>query len=313
MSGQQQQYRNLPAVAAISAAVLALSLGDSLIKALGVSMPLWQLFVLRSLIGLVLLLGIGIATGKAIKQACIPRRPGWTALRSVMLAALWTFYYTAVAKVPLATVSAVAYTSPIFIAVLAVLFKGERLSLIRIAAVLGGFIGVLLVLQPNPATFDPYALLPLLSAILYAGGMILTGTKCAEEDPFCLVVSLVLAFLAVGAGLGIGSLANIGGEGSTFLAQRLLSPWVAVGWVELLAMLGLALSMLVGAMGAAYAYQVGRATTVACFDYLYLVFVVLWGWVFFAERTDFIGIAGIALIVVGGLMTLDRKNGRASD
>ena len=78
------------------------------------------------------------------------------------------------------------YTLPIFITLFAALFIGDRIGLMGWGSVLLGFAGVALILKPTPNGFNGYALLPLVSAILYALTVILTRTKCREEHPLVL-------------------------------------------------------------------------------------------------------------------------------
>ena len=66
----------------------------------------------------------------------------------------------------------------------------------------------------------------------------------------------------------------------------------------------MALAILGGSLGAALAYQIGRPSTVATFDFTYVGFATVWGIVFFAERPDAWTLSGIALIVIAGILAL---------
>ena len=111
------------AVCAILLAVLGLSLGDAVIKSLSAGFPLWQLYVLRSLLALPLLL-----VAARLRRARRPVSPGWVTLRSLLLCTMWIAYYAALPHLPLSAAAAAYYTSPLFITLFAGLFAGERVG-----------------------------------------------------------------------------------------------------------------------------------------------------------------------------------------
>ena len=184
------------AIGAILATSCALALGDAIIKQISTGFPLWQIFVWRSLIAIPVL--IGLAKVRRQRVALLPAAPGWTALRSLMLVVMWVAYYAALPHMPLSAAAAVYYTLPLFITLFAALFIGERVGVTGWVAVLLGFVGVLLILKPQGVDFNLYALLPLNSAVLYAFAMILTRTKCRDESPLVLSLSLNVTFIVIG-------------------------------------------------------------------------------------------------------------------
>ena len=135
------------AVVTILLTALALSLGDALIKLVSTDIVLWQIFVIRSVIAIPAL--VIIIRLQSMTTSLIPRRLGWTALRSVMLTFMWVAYYAALPHVALAVAAAVFYTLPIFIALFATLFIGDRVGPAGWLSVLLGFVGVLLILKPH--------------------------------------------------------------------------------------------------------------------------------------------------------------------
>ena len=185
------------AVCAIIFTVFALSLGDALIKQVSAAFPLWQIFVLRSALAMPVLVLVLRARDPSL--SLMPRNAGWTALRSVMLAVMWIAYYAALPHVALSIAAATYYTLPLFITLLAAVFLGERVGLQGWVAVVLGFLGVLAILKPQGDDFNAYALLPLISSVLYALSMILTRTKCRAESPLVLSFSLNLAMISIGA------------------------------------------------------------------------------------------------------------------
>ena len=289
---------NLPlALFSIILTVLALSLGDALIKLTSSDFVLWQIFVLRSAIAIpVLILLLALSPANSV----LPKAAGWTVARSLMLVVMWICYYMALPHLPLSVAAAGYYTLPLFITLFSALFSKERVSLRGWFAVMLGFLGILLILRPSAEGFNLYALLPVASATLYAFAMILTRTKCRSEHPLTLSLVLNIAFIIVGAVAALAIAAFAPDDRSGFLS----GPWTEMTVENWMAMTLLAASILIGSIGAAIAYQNGPPAMVGTFDFAYVGFAVLWGLVFFANLPDAISIAGISMIVVAGILAV---------
>ena len=286
------------AVVVITLTVLALSLGDALIKFTSGEFVLWQIFVLRSLLVVPVLLVV--LRLRAPEAFAIPPALGWTVLRSAMLVGMWIAYYMALPHLELSIAAAAYYTLPIFITLFSSLLIGDRISFSGWFAVMIGFLGVLLILRPNAEDFNFYALLPLISAVLYALAMILTRTKCQMVHPIILSIALNLSFIVVGTVAAVGILIIAPETRDGFM----WGPWAEMGNAEWLSISLLAIAILIGSVGAAIAYQYGRPTIIGTFDFAYVGFAVLWGFIFFAEVPDLLSIAGITIIVVAGVLSL---------
>ena len=286
------------AVVVILITNLALSLGDAAIKQISADFVLWQIFVLRSVITVPVL--VVILTVR--KVSLMPRHLGWTAVRSLLLTMMWVTYYAALTHLALGLAAATYYTLPIFISLFAALFLGDKIRPLGWVAVLLGFAGVLLILKPQAGGFSGYALLPLSSAIFYALAMILTRSKCRDEHPFVLSLGLNVSFVVVG--LLATALTTIvpSSDGSSFLTGT----WSPMGAMQWLAMALLGVAVIIGSVGAAIAYQVGPPATVAAFDFAYVGFAALWGILGFNEMPDALTLGGMALIVVAGLLAVRR-------
>ncbi|WP_298299171.1 DMT family transporter [uncultured Litoreibacter sp.] len=298
-----QRPDNVPlGVVTIVGTVLALSLGDALIKSLGGSggMGLWQLFAVRSLLAFPVLISGALVFLNRNRLA--PRSIRWITIRSLLLTAMWIAYYLALPLLPLAVAAAAYYTLPLFIVAFAALFGRETVGRSQWVGVALGFVGILLVLRPGGEAFVWAALLPILSAILYALAMILTRTKCRNEHPATLALGLNATFIVVGlAGLLVGWMLPV--EATGFLSTG----WTTMGPKEWRTTAILAGLILVASVGTAVAYQAAPASTVGTFDFAYVGFALIWGAVFFAERPDKIAMAGIALIVIAGVLAVRRS------
>jgi drug/metabolite transporter (DMT)-like permease len=303
------------AIGAILIGVFALALGDALIKKSNASFVIWQIFILRSILTIPLLTFFlkkktplhlsekPPVFWRVLMLGLMPKQLFWTLTRSALLVIMWLLYYMALPKVDLSIAAASFYTLPIFITLFAALFLAERVGLGGWIAVVMGFCGVLLILRPQAENFNLYALLPIISAILYALGMILTRSKCRDEHPMMLSLWMNIVFIFVGI---IASLLIFLFQPTEEIQQSNLflfgdwSPMDVSVWGD---MIILAVALLVGSIGAAIAYQSGPASTIAIFDFGYVAFAIIWGMLFFNETLDFITIIGIIMIVTGGILS----------
>ena len=292
------------AVVAIVFTAFALSLGDALIKQISADLLLWQIFVVRSAIAVPVL--IAVIKSRYQSVSLIPHDVRWTALRSLMLTFMWVAYYSALPNLALSIAAAAYYTLPIFITLFAALFIGDKVGKAGWVAVFLGFCGVLLILRPQADDFNAYALLPLISAVLYAFAMIITRTKCKNENPLVLSLGLNVSFIVVGTVATF--LIELWGPSSvqTEIYPFLLGHWISMGTNEWFAMGVLATAVIIGSVGAAIAYQVGPSSIVATVDFSYLAFAAVWGFLFFAEVPNAITVAGMILIVGAGMLAIKR-------
>ncbi|EEE35036.1 possible transporter, RarD family, DMT superfamily [Rhodobacteraceae bacterium KLH11] len=295
MADSTQTNRTRRPILAIVASVAALSLGDAVVKATSLSLPLWQMYILRSALALPLLWWLARRQGSVTLHA-----PLWIVVRSTLLVFMWLSYYASLPLMPLSLAAAAYYTGPLFIVALSAAVARRWPTGRALLAITCGFIGVLMIIRPENSNFEIATLLPILAAFLYACAMVLTSAKCSEDSPFVLALALNVAFIVTGVVFGLFS----GREGSL-----VFGPWQPLDLTLFGTIAVLAVLILIGSVGAAYAYQKGQPTTVAAFDYCYLVFSLLWGSLFFNELPGIIALIGICVIVGAGILALPPSRG----
>ena len=287
-------------IALIIGSVLLMSFGDALIKRESASFTVWQIFVLRSLIVLPLLVLAMRLT--AAKAQVLPRALGWVALRSALLTMMWIAYYAALPLISLSAAAVALYTAPMLIALLGRLLLGEMVGPWRWLGIALGFAGVLVVLRPGADAFAPAALLPVLAALLYALAAIVTRARCLDERPLTLALGLNVGLVLAGVLVSWALAALAIPAEQTAAHPFLLGAWAPMdrgGW---LLMAVLALLMVAFGTGVAMAYQCAPAAVIGAFDYTYVAFAVLWSWLLLGERPDVATVLGIALIAGGGAL-----------
>ncbi len=294
--------RSQQAVIVIIFSVFALALGDALIKQFSTNLVLWQIFVLRSVVVVpVLLIFIKLRYSNLLIW---PKELVWTVLRSLLLTLMWVIYYISLPHVELSIAAAAFYTLPLFITLFAALLLSDEIGWLGWLAILLGFIGVILILEPRAEDFNRYALLPICSAILYALAMILTRSKCRLESVPVLSLWLNFTMIVIGI-IGTIFVMVLNSSPSVVSEQKfLLGSWSSMGATEWSVIGLLAIAILIGSLGAAFAYQNGVPATIATFDFAYVGFAALWGFFLFHETLTLKTITGIMLIVIAGILAV---------
>jgi len=293
-------------IALILASVMAMAFTDALVKLVSAELTVWQIFVARSLFAIPLLIGLLRASGAPLRL----RAPGWSLLRSALLVLTWLAFYASLPVLDLSVAAVAVYTNPIIIALLSAALLGEPVTVRRWAGIGLGFLGVVAILRPGTEAFSWFTLLPLLAALFYALSMLLTRGKCQREAPLVLALTLHGSFLVAGL-LGAGVLSALGLAGETRSAfPFLLDAWAPMGTREWGLMALLSLLSAAYFAGVARAYQVAAPTVIATFDYSYLIWAALWGFVFFTETPDAWTVGGMVLIATAGLLVAAPKKER---
>ena len=245
----------------------------------------FEILALRTGCGLVAMLAIG-ASHPHLFRGFTLHRIGLHAVRNgthIVAQYLWT---ASIALLPLATVFALEFTTPAWTTLLAVAVLGERLTSTRVGAVACGFLGVLLIVRPGIATFQPAALLVLAAAfgyaVTYAATKKLTTTESAfaiilwmnlMQFPVAYAASDPLFFLRIDTGNLAGALiVGFGGLSSHYCLTK--------------------------ALGA------GDASVVIPLDFLRLPLIAVLAWLIYGEPLDPIVFAGGGLIFAGVLWSL---------
>jgi drug/metabolite transporter (DMT)-like permease len=213
---------------------------------------------------------------------------------AVLIGSSLCFVY-ALRDLPLANVTALNYSTPMMVVVLAVIMLGERLTPMRIAFVVAGMVGMLLIVRPGSDVFRGASLLALASAAFYALYQIMTR-RMSDEDAGVLLFYPALVGCAV------------------MTAVLVLTPGmlVAMPW-EHVAML--VVGGMVGTFGHLlfiFAFQRAPASALTPFTYVHLVWATLIGWSVFGTFPDAGTIAGMAIIAGSGLVITLHERRRAT-
>ncbi len=293
-------------------AVFVMAVQDTVIKTMSGDVSLWQLFVLRSPLALVLLSVVALSLPRlsgprAWRDAVAP----WALLRSVCILLMYIFMYLSFPYLKLAEMGAAFYTAPIFTALMSALFLKDRVGLQGWVAVLLGFIGVLVVSKPGTGLFTPAVVLPVIAGFCASVAAVLTRAKLQTADTFGLALSLNLVLLVLGGMILLGLMALNLDPAVVARAPFMLADWssmTAADWrlMPILAVLICGISILLP-----LSYQIAPTVLVAILEYVYLIFGGLLGFLFLGEVLDWISVAGMAILVFAGALIVFRRQPKA--
>jgi len=269
---------------------------DALMKSLLLDYPIWMLLFIRSLITVVVLVPL-IAFLGAPHRLFSPLWPLHLA-RGTLFVVGFSLFYAAFPFMGLAEVTTIFFSAPLITALLAAVWLKETIGPHRIAALVAGFIGVIIAMNPTGDSFSWIAILPLICAVTYAGSQVL-ARQIGERETSLTVGLQTLAFsgiLILPMGWAVNHIVQPEPEFShlqfTFPLNDL------VDWPQLL-LLGF-----VGMVGwtlLSRAYQVANASLVAPFDYTYLPFAAVVAYFLWGEVPPLTTIIGMTIIVISGL------------
>jgi len=311
-----QNHQNAAAgIGFILIGMVAISANDTLIKFLSGGYPLHQMVFTRSVIGIFFsLMLVQYEGGWRILRTTTP---GLHALRAIMIVIANLAFFTALAVLPLAEVTAIFFAAPLMITLLSIPLLGEKVGPLRIGAVAVGFLGVVIMVRPwesgeqRSVAFVIY-LLPILAAVTYAINQVLTRKLGVTSKASALAVYVQVGFILVSFGFWA-----IAGDGRFVEAHDsesivfLLREWHWPEGNDLYLFIGLGVNSALIGYTLAQAYRMADAATVAPFEYVGLPLAIFWGWVVWGNLPSPAVWVGIALILGSGLFVFLRERQRS--
>lgn len=293
------------ATLAICSAAFITTLQDTIIKWMSGSYPFHEMQTIRCGVAL-LFVTVFVLRNGGLGTLATPQLP-LVLLRGLLLGLASMLFYLAAVAMPFSEAVALYFTMPLLVVGLAGVFLGERVPPRRWLAVAIGFAGVVVMLRPGTALFEPAALLALAAALCYAAGNILTRPLSAQLTlgplAFWQNVMYVAVALALSAAFGSGALHSSSHVSLDYLTRGWL--WPALPDLALIVTLGLGTGALMLLYTAAYRFA--DASFVAPFEYTAMVWAVLFSFLIWRQLPDLTALTGIGLIVGSGLLLLVRE------
>jgi len=287
----RQQENNVPrshlgrVVLWMTGALLSFCAMAVSIRGLAGKLNIFEILAIRNGCGVVVLCALA-ATHPDLRKTLSPHRMVLHGVRNSVHFASQYAWALGLTLLPLATVFALEFTMPAWVALLAMPLLGERMTLSRAGSVMLGFFGVLIIVRPGLQGFQPAVFLVLAAALGYAISLIATKQLTATVSTFAILFWMNVIQLPMAL------------AGSDPLFALRLEP------MHIPFAIGVGIAGLSSHFCLTNAFRAGDATVVVPFDFLRIPLIALIGWFFYGEALDVFVFAGAAVIISGVVWNL---------
>ena len=271
------------------AASAILSFIDNFVASVSEEAGLWQFQAFRTLFAVPLLLLAARLTTKSHWPVNLKRLIG----RSLAVSLGLLIYFAALGALPVAQAGAGLFSAPLWVALLSVFLFRHRIRRLGGFAIVLGFCGALMLLQPDLSDLSALSLMPLAAGLFYGLGMLLTRHWCSEESPIVLALGIFITIGLVGI-IMLGVVAIWPGD--TFMTQPWAAPTGRFLWLTLFQAVGAVFAVPL----ITQAYRIGNPPMVAVFEYSFLIFASLWTFLLWGIASNPLAWVGIIVILISG-------------
>lgn len=246
----------------------------SIVKTLGPTLPAFEIAFFRAFFGLLLVVPLVVmAKGKPFKT----NKFGLHAMRGVINGFSMLLFFLGVTLTPLAELTALSFTAPIFATLLAMLFLGEMVGARRWTAIFAGFVGTIVILRPG---FEEVGLGPIfiVSSALFWGASMIFVKRLTDTESNLTIVAYASVWLTLAC------------------AVPAYYNWVWPNQTQLLFLLAAALMGTIGQFAMNKALKLADASVVLPMDFTKLIWASILGYFLFAELPDIFTIIGAFMI-----------------
>ena len=279
---------NLKGALFMALSMTGFTVNDAYMKTLAGELPFYQAIAMRGGAVIVVLALIALALGQWPRG--LPAQE-WRLIiiRAIAECVAAALFISALFNMPIANVTAILQALPLTVTLAGALFLGEAVGWRRLAAILVGFFGVMLIIQPGSSVFSVYALYTL-AAVLVVTLRDLIVRKMAKTTP-PVAVALITAVIVTLA----------------FAAFTATQGWVPVESAVLAPLAKATVAVVAGYICSVSAMRQGEIAFVTPFRYTSLLVALVLGWWFFGTLPNGLALIGAAIVVGTGLFTFYRE------
>ena len=300
---------NSKGILLIIAAMTLFAMQDSLIKFIFEKAALYEIFFGRYFVAAILLFGYIKFRGQKVSLKTY--YPFLTFVRVILHFLAFSAFFISLTYMPLATANALFFSCPFFVSIFAKFFLKEFIGIRRWSAIVFGFIGVFIVLDPNFSDFEYKSLLPVLCAFFYAASMTITKYTSDKDDVntqlfYFYLIALILCVI-IFIFMGKGQLNNPDFDPTTQFIFREWFSNIEYTWKFIL-FFGFAASIAFVCIFSAYI--VASPSVVSLFEYSLIIMSMIPGYFLFNEIPTIRTFIGVACIIAAGIYIYVREKAR---
>ena len=304
--GRMPRKNNNPrGIILILLAMMIFSVQDGIMKHIFSLVSLYEVYLIRTLVSFILILFFLKLTNKPIVFKT--QYPFLTFLRVIFFFFGFSSFYISLTVLPLGLATALFFVTPFLITIFAHFFLKEEIGPRRWSAVIVGFIGVYITLNPDFNNFNYLSLLPIFCAFCYSLSMIIIK-KTSEKDSVytqtftfyygAIIFSLIFYFI-----IGDGQYNTTDHPASQFIFRE----WFVDLKSNILFMIATGVTASIAFLLLFTAYSIASPSVVSPFEYSILLWSILIGWIYFEEIPTPSTIIGILIIVSSGIYIFMRE------
>ena len=299
------QNNNPKGIVFILIAMIVFSVQDGIMKHIYNFVSLYEIYLIRTVVSFVLILLFLIITKKPIVFKS--QYPLLTFTRVILFFFGFSSFYVSLTVLPLGTATALFFVTPFLITIFAHFFLKEEIGLRRWSAVVVGFIGVYVTLNPDFSNFNYLSLLPILCALCYSLSMIIIKKTSDKDSVYtqtftfyigAMIISIIFYFII--------------GDGKYNVSDHPASQFIFREWFvdfnsNILLMTATGVTATLAFLFLFTAYSIASPAVVSPFEYSILFWSPLVGWLYFDEIPSLNTVIGILIIVSSGVYIFMRE------
>ena len=299
------QNNNPKGIVFILIAMIVFSVQDGIMKHIYNFVSLYEIYLIRTVVSFVLILLFLIITKKPIVFKS--QYPLLTFTRVILFFFGFSSFYVSLTVLPLGTATALFFVTPFLITIFAHFFLKEEIGLRRWSAVVVGFIGVYVTLNPDFSNFNYLSLLPILCALCYSLSMIIIKKTSDKDSVYtqtftfyigAIIISIIFYFII--------------GDGKYNVSDHPASQFIFREWFvdfnsNILLMTATGVTATLAFLFLFTAYSIASPAVVSPFEYSILFWSPLVGWLYFDEIPSLNTVIGILIIVSSGVYIFMRE------
>ena len=299
------QNNNPKGIVFILIAMMVFSVQDGIMKHIYNFVSLYEIYLIRTVVSFVLILLFLIITKKPIVFKS--QYPLLTFTRVILFFFGFSSFYVSLTVLPLGTATALFFVTPFLITIFAHFFLKEEIGIRRWSAIVVGFIGVYITLDPDFSNFNYLSLLPILCAFCYSLSMIIIKKTSDKDSVYtqtftfyigAIILSIIFYFI-----IGDGQYNTSNHPASQFIFRE----WFVDFNNNILLMAATGVTATLAFLFLFTAYSIASPAVVSPFEYSILFWSPLVGWLYFDEIPSLNTVIGILIIVSSGIYIFMRE------
>jgi len=299
------QNNNPKGIVFILIAMIVFSVQDGIMKHIYNFVSLYEIYLIRTVVSFVLILLFLIITKKPIVFKS--QYPLLTFTRVILFFFGFSSFYVSLTVLPLGTATALFFVTPFLITIFAHFFLKEEIGLRRWSAVVVGFIGVYVTLNPDFSNFNYLSLLPILCALCYSLSMIIIKKTSDKDSVYTQTFTFYIGAIIISIIFYL-----IIGDGQYNVSDHPASQFIFREWFvdfnsNILLMTATGVTATVAFLFLFTAYSIASPAVVSPFEYSILFWSPLVGWLYFDEIPSLNTVIGILIIVSSGVYIFMRE------